>query len=151
MKIKSIGNTRLNRPLLCLLDTGSTGTLIQRRALPFGCTTRFLAVEQIMTTANGSFETLESVSLNLIKLPEFVNGSIVDRINDARLFDSPNTKYDIIFGRDFLLKCKMQFCFHTHSVEWLGAKITMKPANYFNTMFNGIANIQDCGTQPGDG
>ena len=45
----------------------------------------------------------------------------------------------------------MRFCFDTDTVEWLGAKITMKPVNHYNSMFNGITDIVDSGTQPGNG
>ena len=142
VKVKKIGGITLDRPLLCLLDTGSTSTLIQRQALSFGCTPRLSVVKQVMTTANGSFNTLESVSLNSIKLPKFVNNHIVNCVNDACLFDFPNTKYNIIFGRWFFWKCKMWFYFDTNAVEWLGKKIEMKLANYFNTIFNRITDIK---------
>ena len=38
VKIKYIGGIRLDRLLICLLDTGSTGTMIQNRCLPPGAT-----------------------------------------------------------------------------------------------------------------
>ena len=33
VKVKTINTIQVDRPLVCLLDTGSTGTLIQARAL----------------------------------------------------------------------------------------------------------------------
>ena len=36
VKVKTINKIRVDRPLVCLLDTGSTGTMIQARALPPG-------------------------------------------------------------------------------------------------------------------
>ena len=36
-KIKTIGGIPLDRPLICLFDTGSTGVMINRRVLPPGC------------------------------------------------------------------------------------------------------------------
>ena len=150
VKIKSIGGVRLSRPLLCLLDTGASCTMIQRRALPYGCVPRRSLRKQMTTTANGMFDSSESVSLEHISLPEFVNGRVVDGIAQARLFDSENCRYDIIFGRDFLSRTQMKFCFDTMTVEWLGARITMKEANYHQTMF-GDNDIRDVGTQPQDG
>ena len=74
VKIKSIGGVRLSRPLLCLLDTGASCTMIQRGALPYGCVSRRSLRKQMTTTANGTFDSSESVSLEHISLPEFVNG-----------------------------------------------------------------------------
>lgn len=71
-------------------------------------------------------------------------------IKNARLFDYPNTEYNIIFGIDFVQKYKIRFYFDTNAVEWLGEKIEIKPVNYFNTMFNKRMDIWDCKTQPGD-
>ena len=36
VKVKTINKIQVDRPLVCLLDTGSTGTMIQSRALPPG-------------------------------------------------------------------------------------------------------------------
>ena len=150
VKIKYIGGVRLARPLLCLLDTGASCTMIQRRSLPYGSVPRRSLKKQMTTTANGMFDSSESISLEHITLPEFVNGRVVDGIQDARLFDSPNCKYDIIFGRDFLRKTEMKFNFDTMTVEWFGARIEMKETNYHQMMF-GDNDMRDIGTQQGDG
>ena len=126
VKIKHIGGVRLARPLLCLLDTGASCTMIQRRSLPCGSVPKRSLKKQMTTTANGTFDSSESIALEHITLPEFVNGRVVDGISDALLFDSPNCQYDIIFGRDFLRKTEMKFNFDTMTVEWFGAKIEMK-------------------------
>ena len=88
VKINYIGRIRLDRPLVCLLDTGSTGTMVQYRCLPPGATPRTSNEKRITTTINGSFDTSQSIDLTDISLPEFVNGRTIDGI-DARLFDSP--------------------------------------------------------------
>ena len=72
--------------------------------------------KKITTTINGTFDTLLSVNLSDISLPEFVNGRTVDGV-EARLFDSHTCRYDIIFGRDFLQKTNMKFCFKRNIVE----------------------------------
>ena len=104
-KVHSIGGIRTDRPLIALLDLGSTSTtLIQYRSLPPGCKPRVSECKTITTTANGDFDTSMVTSLQQIQLPEFINGRAVNGVSNARLFDSPNCQYDIIFGRDFLQK-----------------------------------------------
>ena len=83
VKIKYIGRVRLARPLLCLLDTGASCTMIQRRSLPYGSVPRRSLKKQMTTTANGMFDSSESISLEHITLPKFVNGRVVDGIWDA--------------------------------------------------------------------
>ena len=146
VKVNCIGGIRLDRPLVCLLDTGSTGTMIQYRCLPPGATPMISNEKRITTTINGSFNTSQSIDVKDISLPEFVNGRTIDGIN-ARLFDSPTCRYDIIFGRDFLRKTNMKFCFARNIVDWMGASITMKPVNHYNM----LADAEDVGLQPHTG
>ena len=88
VKINYIKGIRLDRPLVCLLDTGSTGTMVQYQCLPPGATPRTSNEKRITTTINGSFDMSHSINLTDISLSEFVNGRTIDGIN-ARLFDSP--------------------------------------------------------------
>ena len=145
VKINYIGGIRLDRPLVCLLDTGSTGTMIQNWCLPPGSRPMISKEKKITTTINGTFDTSLSVNLSDISLPEFVNGRTVDGV-EARLFDSHTCRYDIIFGRDFLRKTRMKFCFNRNRVEWMGASITMKPVTHYNM----LTEATDMGFQPED-
>ena len=74
VKVKYIGGVRLDRPLVCLLDTGSTGTMIQNRCLPPGLKPMISKEKKITTTINGTFNTSLSANLSNISLPGFVNG-----------------------------------------------------------------------------
>ena len=140
-KIRTVGTTKLDWPLVALLDPGSTSTLIQLRSLPPGCKPKISPIRTVTTTANGQFETNTYVGLETIQLPEFVNGRVVDGVPEARLFDSPHCQYDIIFGRDFLRRAGIKFCFETETVHWMDAKIIMKPTNHYTAAID----VKDCG------
>ena len=142
VKVKTINQIQVARPLVCLLDSGSTGTMIQSRALPPGVIPNVSKQKRITTTANGSFDTSRSVAVEHIQLPEFVNGRVVGGV-EARLFDAPSCRYDIIFGRDFLRLAKMQLNFHTNTVNWLGVELEMKPVDHYM-----IDDVIDIGMQP---
>ena len=145
VRIKYIGGIRLERPLICLLNTGSTRTMVQEKCLPPGEKPNISKTKRITTTTNGSFDTSLSVNLSDISFLEFVNGRTVDGV-EARLFDSPTCRYDIIFGRDFLRKTNMKFVFADNTIHWMGASITMKPVNHYNM----LAEAHDVGYQPED-
>jgi len=82
------------------------------------------------------------VAVEHIQLPEFVNGRVVGGM-EARLFDAPSCRYNIIFGRDFLRLTKMQLNFHTNTVKWLGVELKMKLVDHYM-----IDDVIDIGMQP---
>ena len=92
---------------------------------------------------NGSSNTSLLVNLWDISLPEIVNGRTVDRV-EARLFDSPTCRYDIILGGDFLQKTNMKFYFSQTIVDWMVASITIEPVTHYNM----LADVKDIGLQP---
>ena len=87
VKVKTINKIQVDRPLVCLLDTDSTGTMIQARVLLPGVVPNISLENRITTTANGSFDTSKSVELKDIRLPEFVNGRVVGGV-EARIFNT---------------------------------------------------------------
>ena len=57
VKVKTINKIQADRPLVSLLDTGTTGTMIQSRTLPHGVIPNTSLEKRITKTANGSFDT----------------------------------------------------------------------------------------------
>ena len=62
------------RPLVALLDGGSSGSLINKRAIPKGAGTTKSNRSHITTTNVGSFDTSLTVGVKNICLPELSNG-----------------------------------------------------------------------------
>ena len=101
----TFGSTRLiqgqafGRPLLLLLDSGSTSTWINKQALPkgiMGSTTDKVSG----TTLAGSFSSSEQVTMNDLILPEFSSKRSFPTLK-AQVFHAP-CRYDMIVGRDVL-------------------------------------------------
>lgn len=88
VKIEYIGGVLLDTPLLCLFDSRSTGTLVNRQCLPPGAFLHQSAEKVVTTMANGTFDTSKTVHLDHIQFPEFVNGRVCKGVGDARLFYS---------------------------------------------------------------
>ena len=61
-----IQNKAVERPLVILLDGGSSGSLINKRAIPQGAVPSKSTKSHITTTASGSFDTSLTVSLKNI-------------------------------------------------------------------------------------
>ena len=70
----TIQNPAVERPLIMLLDGGSSGSLINKRVIPRGAVPSKSTKSHITTTASGSFDTSLLVGLKNIRLPEFRNG-----------------------------------------------------------------------------
>ena len=63
MKIKTIHGLPLMRPHIALCDLGSTGTMINSEALPFGAVPNQAIHRQLTTTASESFDSSMSAVL----------------------------------------------------------------------------------------
>ena len=111
------------RAFTVLLDSGSTNTLINKRSLPYGAVP-FRAAARRTTTTMGSFDSSSSVQLQEVKFPQFAN-CIIGTVK-ADVFDSPGCRYDIIVGRDVLLRMGIKLDFRSKLVKWLEQEIPMK-------------------------
>ena len=81
----------MDRDLIALIDSGSTGTMIKRSALPYGTRTSKGQTKQT-TMTNRILKSSEIATIQQIKCPEF-NRNIRDIIGDV--FDSPTCRYDV--------------------------------------------------------
>ena len=62
MKSRSVNGQLCGRPSLCLLDSGSTGCLFNKRSLPFGTKTNTTTNKILQTTTQGTHTCNEFVS-----------------------------------------------------------------------------------------
>ena len=97
--VERIQQTLPIRPLIVLLDTGSSHTMIKRTSLPHD-TTITSGPPKRTTTTNGIFSPNAQISLHKVKFPEFGNHCI-DMVT-ADVFDSPSCRYDVILGCNIL-------------------------------------------------
>ena len=111
------------RSFTVLLDSGSTHTLINKGSLPFGAIPTRGRAKQTTTTM-GSFDSSSTALLEEIKFPQFGN-CIIGSIK-ADVFDSPGSRYDIIVGRDILLRMGISLDFQSKVTRWMGHELPMK-------------------------
>ena len=113
-----------------LLDSGSTGCLYNRRAIPYGSKTIKTKHSTVSTTTQGTYESNEIVMMEDVQMMEFTNSRHVRGVG-ASVFDSPTCPYDIILGRDFLrsIRLMIEFDFQTDTIVWLDERIYMKSIN----------------------
>jgi hypothetical protein len=126
---RTIQGQRSERLLKVLFDSGGTKTFINKRCLPRGATATLLKNPLQGFTAAGRLMANRAVLLRDIILPEFSRSNKIDK-QWAYVFDS-DSHYDIIYGRDFLLKIGLDTCFSTKTTNWLDRKIPMKPTRFW--------------------
>ena len=131
----TIQNHEVGRPLVILLDGGSSGSLINKRAIPRGAVPSKSVRSHITTTASGSFDTSLTVGLKNIRLPEFSNSRRIEGWN-CRIFDSKACQYDIIIGRDFMRHIGIDHFFSTDTIRWIDRSVKMKPPHHYDMMMN---------------
>ena len=94
----TIRNVPFTRPLSVLLDSGSTTSRFNHRALPPNINpTTVTALHG--TTMAGNFQSNQQLSLSTISLPELSDLTLPNL--NARMFNA-KCRYDLILGRDIL-------------------------------------------------
>ena len=101
LKINIINGVKLPRPFLCLLDSGSTGCLINRKSMPFVSKTIRTKHATVSTITQYTYSCDEVVFLEDIQMMKFTNSRHIKGVG-VHVFDSPTCLYDCILGRDSL-------------------------------------------------
>ena len=119
LKAKYIQNAIMDRDLIALIDSGSTGTMIKRSSLPYGARPLQGPIKKT-TTTNGILKLSDVATIQQIRCPEF-NQIIPDITGD--IFDSPTCRYDVILGRRDIAKLGIKLDFTTRCVPDPGVPI----------------------------
>ncbi|NND94264.1 MAG: DDE-type integrase/transposase/recombinase, partial [Flavobacteriales bacterium] len=77
------------------------------------------------TTLAGSLNSNRFVTLNRTCFPEFYKSKFIDRIN-AKVFDNPAVRYDMIIGRDVLREMGVNVDFAKQKMTWDEVSIEMR-------------------------
>ena len=115
----SIQGQLVERPLVILLNSSSSGSLINKRAIPKGDVPTKSNKSHITTTALGFFDTSLTIGLKNIRLPEFSNGRKINGWNCCILFNSTACQYNMILGRDFMQHISINNFFSTDIIQWI--------------------------------
>ena len=107
---------------LCLFDSGSMSTLINKCAIPLNVDPKW-GDNQLVTTTQGTYSSKKYFNTSEIMFPEFCKTRMIPTVH-LRTFSSDNSRYDFIVGRDIL---KLGFILdHAQSrIGWDGLSIPM--------------------------
>ena len=120
-------------PLVSLLDSGSSHTLINRKAIPSHCKILTDSPSSNITAA-GTFQTSDILPLHSLKFIEFSATQRIDRV-DARIFDSPDCPYDVIIGRDLLVPLQFEISWRTRECTMGEKSVPMKSRSHLQQVF----------------
>ena len=115
--------------LKVLFDSGGTMTFLNSKCLPRGATPSLLKNPLQGIIAAGRLTANRIVHLRDIVLPEFSRSRKIDD-QWAYVFDS-DSHYDIIFGRDFMLKIGLDTKFSNKTTVWMDREIAMKSPRFW--------------------
>ena len=130
--INTIQGVALQRQVAVLMDSGSTGTMINESCFPFGVEPT-VGPSTRTTTTMGTYDSSATVMLEGIQFTEFGRRQIPPV--KANVFNSPNCRYGIIMGRDQLIPLGMVLNFEQQQLEWHGHAVPMKPTNAITAFF----------------
>jgi hypothetical protein len=111
---------------------------MHQRCLPPGATP-IVSSKTTGTTLAGTFAASRLVTLDKILLPKFHRSRRIDT-HDRHVFNA-TCPYDIIIGRDLLVKIRMGFDFHAMTLSAFGTTVAMKPNHFYNNPFAALLDI----------
>jgi hypothetical protein len=146
LNIQGCHNERL---LTCLLESGSSDTIIKRDQLPRNVTPKVLQKPISSNTLFGKQQIQLYVDLEDIVLPEFSYSRKITKTK-AYVVESKHCKYDMIIGRDFLRNNKINLSFENNTITWLEQTIVMKPNEFWDQKRNWYDLLLDNETEQDD-
>lgn len=145
----TIGCCESRRLLKVLFDSGTTKTLINRRAVPKNAKPVSISRRSFSTLA-GHMDTSHMVKMRDVRLPEFNKNRSIDE-QAALVFDNKDCKYDIIFGSDFLARAGLVLDYVSKEVEWFGDTIPLRDSHHLTTPeFNAMMDAVEFYSQQDD-
>ena len=141
----TIGALRSRVLLKVLFDPGSTVTFISRKVLPRHCKLVPIKQGKKVNTIAGSNLCNKMVVLRDIRLPELDKNRWVHQ-HKALVFGH-DTRYNVIFGTDFLTKTGIDVKYSTGTIQWFDNELPMRdPLSMDNSEFVAMTDVvkQEC-------
>jgi hypothetical protein len=112
-----------------LFDSGGTSVMVNKRAIPKDCEIYEYQGKPFAST-QGSFLSPGFVYLTDLALPEFTLTWRIKKVK-AYIFDAPHARYDLIYGRSFLLNVGIDILNSSKTCAWLEQSIPFYLIDYF--------------------
>ena len=113
-------------PIKCLLDTGTSATIILRKFVARGKAKGYKGHATRWNTMGGMFMTKRKALLEFT-LPEFSTNKRIEwvcHVDDTT--DHTKAQYDMIIGIDLMTTIGLAICFSAQKIRWEGDEIPMK-------------------------
>lgn len=125
-----VGGVENSTPWRCLLDSGSDKTSIHSRVLKAGMIPHASSTK--VNTTIGVEKNVQEITLSDIVLPEFSRTKHLSRPIIATLFHNPESRYDIILGRDVLHMLGIKIDFGQQITFWEGSEVAFRHRDSFH-------------------
>ena len=112
------------RPMRCLLDTGTTSTIVLKSFVTK--MSRYRHSTTKWRTMGGTFVTNKKSRIEF-KLPEFSHSKTITwNVHVDETTNNETAHYDMVIGTDLLSELKIRLDFATHEIEWDDVTVSMK-------------------------
>lgn len=127
--IQNVKTTNASPPRV-LFDTLSDTTLYNFKSLPKGIVPRRVQGQRT-TRVHGLKELNREVLIDRVCLPEFSPTQRIVGPIRCKVYDNPESSYDLIVGQDVLQLLKIKIDCDTKTVTWNNNMIPFHPTDYF--------------------
>ena len=138
---RHIGGVENTLPLRALLDSGADKTILHSRCLQPGMIPR--STDRSVNTTMGTRSGVSEILLEDIVLPEFSRTKHVTYPLWVDIYDAPNSRYDIIIGRDLLRRLGVLLDFDRGISSWDSIEVAMRDRDSFATEHEFVSHFID--------
>ena len=138
---RHIGGVENTLPLRALLDSGADKTILHSRCLQPGMIPR--STDRSVNTTMGTRSGVSEILLEDIVFPEFSRTKHVTYPLWVDIYDAPNSRYDIIIGRDLLRRLGVLLDFDRGISSWDSIEVAMRDRDSFATEHEFVSHFID--------
>jgi len=135
---ETIQGVTFKKPVVALLDSGSTTSWINAKSLPNGIQGRTVTPITGATMA-GTFKSNQEVTLGDMTLPEFYSRRTLPKLA-ARIFYT-SCRYDLILGRDVLRAFGLSLDFEENRIICDGRSVAMRDFPADNSDYSAVEQL----------
>ena len=126
-----VGNIDKRMIFKTLFDSGATGNMVKRSALPKEAKLTPLEREEGIQTTNRTMQIKYYVILDKLVFPEFSPNRYISNVK-CYVYEDTKVRYDFIIGRRTMKEMELKLDFKKEEMQWIDTEVPFHPTNWYS-------------------